>query len=80
MARRFVCWATKPTPGTAVVCARTLLWVSDLAFEERMDRHNWVVVDHHIANTTPTKARLVHDESKSACMRLTGCAGARTGI
>ena len=47
-------------------------WVSDLAFEERMDRHNWVVVDHHITNTTPTKARLVHDESKSACMLAYG--------
>ena len=47
-------------------------WVSDLAFEDRMDRHNWVVVDHHITNTTPTKARLVHDESKSACMLAYG--------
>jgi len=47
-------------------------WVSDLAFEERMDRHNWVVVDHHITNTTPTKAQLVHDESKSACMLAYG--------
>ena len=37
-----------------------------------MDRHNWVVVDHHITNTTPTKARLVHDESKSACMLAYG--------
>ena len=43
-------------------------WVSDLAFEERMDRFNWVIVDHHITNTEPTKARLVHDESKSTCL------------
>jgi len=47
-------------------------WVSDLAFEERMDRINWVIVDHHITNTKPTKARLVHDESKSACMLAYG--------
>ena len=38
-------------------------WVSDLAFEERMDRINWVVVDHHITTAKPTKARLVHDLS-----------------
>ena len=43
-------------------------WVSDLAFEERMDRINWVVVDHHITTAKPTKARLVHDQSKSACL------------
>ena len=43
-------------------------WVSDMAFEERMDRINWVIVDHHITSATPKKARLVHDESKSACM------------
>ena len=43
-------------------------WVSDLAFEERMDRINWVVVDHHITAAKPTKARLVHDLGKSACL------------
>ena len=47
-------------------------WVSDLAFEERMDRLNWVVVDHHITSAKPTKAHLVHDESKSACMLAYG--------
>ncbi len=43
-------------------------WVSDLSFEERMDRINWVVVDHHITSAAPTKARLVHDRGKSACL------------
>ncbi|MBK27636.1 MAG: phosphoesterase [Verrucomicrobiales bacterium] len=47
-------------------------WVSDLAFEERMDRINWVIIDHHITSVKPTKARLVHDESKSACMLAYG--------
>ena len=43
-------------------------WVSDLAFEERMDRINWVVVDHHITTAKATKARLGHDQKKSACL------------
>ena len=43
-------------------------WVSDLAFESRMDRVNWVVVDHHITSVKPVKARLVHDSAKSACL------------
>ena len=47
-------------------------WVSDLAFEERMDRINWVIIDHHITSVKPKKARLVHDESKSACMLAYG--------
>ena len=47
-------------------------WVSDLAFEERMDRINRVIIDHHITSVKPTKARLVHDESKSACMLAYG--------
>jgi len=41
-------------------------WVSDLAFESRLDRLNWLVVDHHATDTVPTKATLVHDLSKSA--------------
>jgi hypothetical protein len=41
-------------------------WVSDLAFESRLDRLNWLIVDHHITETTPSKATLVHDLTKSA--------------
>ena len=41
-------------------------WVSDLAFESRLDRLNWLVVDHHATETVPTKATLVHDLNKSA--------------
>jgi oligoribonuclease NrnB/cAMP/cGMP phosphodiesterase (DHH superfamily) len=41
-------------------------WVSDLAFESRLDRINWLVVDHHATESVPTKATLVHDLNKSA--------------
>ena len=33
-------------------------WVSDMAFEERMDRINWVIVDHHITSATPKNCLL----------------------
>ncbi len=41
-------------------------WVCDLSFEPRLDRANWVVIDHHVTETAPKKARLIHDAGKSA--------------
>jgi len=41
-------------------------WVTDLAFEPRLDRLNWLVVDHHVSETPPKSAMLIHDVSKSA--------------
>src|SRR6266487_4480354 len=41
-------------------------WVSDLSFEARLDRPNWVVIDHHATEIAPKKAQLVHDLTKSA--------------
>lgn len=41
-------------------------WVTDFAFEQRMDRANWVIVDHHATETAPKSAHLVHDLNKSA--------------
>ena len=41
-------------------------WVTDFAFEPRMDRPEWVIVDHHITDTLPKFAGLVHDVNKSA--------------
>jgi len=41
-------------------------WVTDLAFEARLDRPNWVVVDHHATELVPQSARLIHDLNKSA--------------
>ena len=41
-------------------------WVTDLAFETRMDKPDWVVIDHHVTDATPKQARLIHDVTKSA--------------
>lgn len=41
-------------------------WVCDLAFESRLDRPNWLVVDHHATEVVPRQARLIHDVNKSA--------------
>ena len=41
-------------------------WVTDLAFETRLDRPNWVIVDHHATEVLPQNAKLVHDVTKSA--------------
>lgn len=41
-------------------------WVCDLSFEPRLDRPNWVVIDHHVTETAPRRAQLVHDVTKSA--------------
>ncbi len=41
-------------------------WVADLSFEGRLDKANWIIIDHHTMATTPRQARLVHDLNKSA--------------
>ncbi len=41
-------------------------WVSDLSFEARLDRPNWVVIDHHVTDTPAKNAILIHDLTKSA--------------
>ncbi len=41
-------------------------WVTDLGFEPRLDRPNWVVIDHHATEHTPKRGQLVHDVTKSA--------------
>jgi len=43
-------------------------WVCDLSFESRLDRPNWVVVDHHATTTQARHATLVHDLEKSASL------------
>lgn len=53
-------------------------WVTDLSFEPRLDRENWVVIDHHATEWTPRKARFIHDLGKSAgtlCYELCQQAG-----
>jgi oligoribonuclease NrnB/cAMP/cGMP phosphodiesterase (DHH superfamily) len=41
-------------------------WVTDLSFEGRLDRPNWVVIDHHVTEVSPKNAFLIHDIDKSA--------------
>jgi len=41
-------------------------WVTDLTFEARMDRPNWVIVDHHATEVPAKAAMLLHDVKKSA--------------
>jgi oligoribonuclease NrnB/cAMP/cGMP phosphodiesterase (DHH superfamily) len=41
-------------------------WVTDFSFESRLDRPNWLVVDHHVTEAQPRDARLIHDLNKSA--------------
>ncbi len=41
-------------------------WVCDLSFEPRLDKANWVIIDHHATDLVPRKAQLVHDLGKSA--------------
>jgi oligoribonuclease NrnB/cAMP/cGMP phosphodiesterase (DHH superfamily) len=41
-------------------------WVTDFTFETRMDKPEWLVIDHHTTDTPPKNAGLIHDISKSA--------------
>lgn len=41
-------------------------WVTDLTFEPRLDKSNWLIVDHHVTEAVPRQATLVHDITKSA--------------
>ena len=41
-------------------------WITDLTFEQRLDKANWVIVDHHMTEAIPKAARLIHDVNKSA--------------
>lgn len=43
-------------------------WVTDFTFEARLDRADWVVIDHHSTALAPQKARLIHDPKKSAAL------------
>jgi len=41
-------------------------WVTDLTFEARLDKPNWLIVDHHVTEAAPQRATFVHDLNKSA--------------
>ncbi len=41
-------------------------WITDLTFEARLDRPDWVIIDHHVTDAVAKNASLIHDISKSA--------------
>ena len=41
-------------------------WVTDFTFETRLDKADWVVIDHHTTEAQAKNARLIHDLTKSA--------------
>jgi nanoRNase/pAp phosphatase (c-di-AMP/oligoRNAs hydrolase) len=43
-------------------------WVCDFTFETRVDKTNWLVLDHHTTDVVPKNARLIHDSAKSASL------------
>lgn len=43
-------------------------WVCDMTFDQRLDRSEWVIVDHHTTDAFPKHALLIHDLQKSASL------------
>lgn len=43
-------------------------WVTDMTFEMRLDRPEWLIVDHHATDWPAKRALLIHDLSKSASL------------
>jgi nanoRNase/pAp phosphatase (c-di-AMP/oligoRNAs hydrolase) len=41
-------------------------WVCDLSFEPRLDKANWVIIDHHVTEAQPKDAVMIHDLTKSS--------------
>jgi oligoribonuclease NrnB/cAMP/cGMP phosphodiesterase (DHH superfamily) len=41
-------------------------WVTDFTFETRLDKQDWLVVDHHVTEVVPKHAHLHHNLNKSA--------------
>jgi len=41
-------------------------WVTDMTFEPRLDKANWLTIDHHLTEATPGNSQLIHDVNKSA--------------
>jgi oligoribonuclease NrnB/cAMP/cGMP phosphodiesterase (DHH superfamily) len=43
-------------------------WVADFTFEPRLDKSEWMAVDHHVTESAPKNALLIHDVNKSAAL------------
>src|SRR5947208_1653322 len=44
----------------------TSAWVADFTFEPRLDKPEWLIIDHHVTEAQPKNAQLIHDVNKSA--------------
>ena len=43
-------------------------WVCDFSFEPRLDKADWLIIDHHATEARPKNAVMIHDLTKSAGM------------
>jgi hypothetical protein len=41
-------------------------WVCDFSFEGRLDKPDWLLIDHHATEIQPKSAHFIHDVTKSA--------------
>ncbi|HEY1661109.1 MAG TPA: DHH family phosphoesterase [Verrucomicrobiae bacterium] len=41
-------------------------WVADFTLESRMDKPDWLIIDHHVTDVVPKDAQFIHDINKSA--------------
>jgi hypothetical protein len=41
-------------------------WVCDFSFEPRLDKADWLLIDHHATEVQPKSAQFIHDVTKSA--------------
>ena len=58
-------------------------WVADLTFENRLDKANWVIIDHHMTESVPRLATLIHNPTKSAsllCYELCNAHGIKSAV
>jgi hypothetical protein len=46
----------------------TSAWTADFSFDSRMDRANWLIIDHHPTESPAKNALLIHDVTKSASL------------
>src|SRR5207244_13487575 len=44
-------------------------WITDLTFESRLDRSNWVIIAHHVTDANAKHATFIHERNKSAARR-----------
>ena len=41
-------------------------WVCDFSFEQRLDKPDWLLIDHHATEVQPKSAHFIHDVTESA--------------